>query len=124
MHCASALQTEEIKPQTVLMHFGSELKAATQAEGTSGIPGTTGSAWSCLTIVLCWGQARLPLVSSSLVSAEAVAEQQLVPADGKGWEKESATRGEGSNLQEESVCTETKSSFRMQVMCWFSHNSS
>lgn len=65
------------------------------------------------------GTARLPLVSSSLVSAEAAAERQLVPADGKGWENESATRGEGSSLQEESVCVETNSSFHMQVVLVF-----
>lgn len=109
--------------------FWDELRTATQAEGVSGFPACgqsrTGDHWICLVLPdACplLGTARLSLVPCSLVSAEAAAERQLVPVGGKGWENESATRGEGRNLLEESVCIETNSSFHMQVMCWFSYN--
>lgn len=51
-------------------------------------PEATRSAWSCLKVVLCQGRWGCP----SPPPAEAAAERQLVPTDGKGFENESATQ--------------------------------
>lgn len=55
-------------------------------------PAAARSARSCLKVVLCQGRWGCPLPPPAWVSAEAAAERQLVPTDGKGFENESATQ--------------------------------
>lgn len=101
---------------------GRECKCNSLCVGRAA-PKDTGSAWSCLTVVLCQGWQGNPSPPPAWVSAEAAAERQLVPMDGKGFENKSTTQEKGRNLPEELVCVKTGSfSFHLQVLCWFSCN--
>lgn len=101
VQCASTLQTE-IRHQAVL-HLGTELRTATQAEARVGC----GCAQAAL--APCW-------------CCQAAAERQLVPADGKGWERNTAP---GRHQPAAAIlCTETVSPLHMQLRCCLSYSCS